>query len=283
MTRPRPTARRPARTQPRRGARSRGARRRRPARARDADRRRVALAVATARSPCCSCPSCSHLPVLGRSLAEYAETRPPLPSRRSWCPGRSSCLRLRPLPQLGPQHQRLGRLRGAARPDRALGGRLERCSCSCCWRSRARPIRLGFIAVFWGCEIVAVPVCRAVGRAAFWQSSAPVGAHADRRRGRGGPPARRQDRQAPRVPPRAGRLPRRRRAVRRRRKPHRAGRGQPRGPRRRARRLRRHPRHHRLLARPPPADPRRRARLRRPRRAGQHRAAPLRDRELADR
>ena len=30
---------------------------------------------------------------------------------------------------------------------------------------------LGFIALFWGFEIVAVPVCRAIGRAAFWQSS----------------------------------------------------------------------------------------------------------------
>jgi len=29
---------------------------------------------------------------------------------------------------------------------------------------------LGFIALFWGCEIAAVPVCRAVGRAAFWRS-----------------------------------------------------------------------------------------------------------------
>jgi len=29
---------------------------------------------------------------------------------------------------------------------------------------------LGFIALFWGFEIVAVPVCRAIGRAAFWQS-----------------------------------------------------------------------------------------------------------------
>ncbi len=33
---------------------------------------------------------------------------------------------LRPVPQLGAQHQRLGPLRGAARPDRAVGGGLER-------------------------------------------------------------------------------------------------------------------------------------------------------------
>ena len=30
---------------------------------------------------------------------------------------------------------------------------------------------LGFIAVFWGCEVVTVPVCRTVGRAVFWRSS----------------------------------------------------------------------------------------------------------------
>ena len=30
---------------------------------------------------------------------------------------------------------------------------------------------LGFIAVFWGCEVITVPVCRTVGRAAFWRSS----------------------------------------------------------------------------------------------------------------
>ena len=30
---------------------------------------------------------------------------------------------------------------------------------------------LGFIALFWGCEVVAVPVCRAISRAAFWKSS----------------------------------------------------------------------------------------------------------------
>ena len=30
---------------------------------------------------------------------------------------------------------------------------------------------LGFIAVLWGCVVVAVPACRAVGRAVFWRSS----------------------------------------------------------------------------------------------------------------
>ena len=108
-------------------------------------------------------------------------------------------------------------------------------------------------------------------------------ARAHRGRRRRGPHPGRQDRQAPRVPRGPAGLPGRRRAApqRQRRRRHGAGAGPPVGPGARGGAQARAPRHRGLHPQPPQRRAARGAPVRGPRRARQHRAAPVRGGELA--
>ena len=115
-------------------------------------------------------PVVSHVPFLGRSLADYVETRPVVPVAALMVPWTIFVT------------YGYGLYRSSARSingwvlSEGLRG-LTALSVAA-WSALVLTLlaagstdALGFIAVFWGAEIVAVPVCRAIGRAAFWQSS----------------------------------------------------------------------------------------------------------------
>jgi exopolysaccharide biosynthesis polyprenyl glycosylphosphotransferase len=115
-------------------------------------------------------PAVSHVPILGRALAEYAETRPPLPVTALIVPWTIFVM------------YGYGLYRNAARSingwvlSEGLRG-LTALSVAA-WSALVLMLlaagstdSLGFIAVFWGAEIFTVPACRAVGRAAVWQSA----------------------------------------------------------------------------------------------------------------
>ena len=115
-------------------------------------------------------PAVSHVPFLGRSLAEYAERRPSLPVAALMVPWTVFVA------------YGYGLYRSSARSisgwvfSEGLRG-LTALSVAA-WSALVLMLlasgstdSLGFIAVFWGAEIVTVPICRAIGRAAFWQSS----------------------------------------------------------------------------------------------------------------
>ena len=115
-------------------------------------------------------PVVSHLPVLGRALAEYAESRPPLLVIVAIVPWTIWVM------------YGYGLYRSSSRSingwvlSEGLRG-LTALSVAA-WSALVIMLvvagstdALGFIAVFWGCEVITVPVCRTVGRAAFWRSS----------------------------------------------------------------------------------------------------------------
>jgi exopolysaccharide biosynthesis polyprenyl glycosylphosphotransferase len=125
----------------------------------------IALFVAVA-----ALPDVSHIPVLGRAVAEFTETRPPLLVVATIVPWTVFIM------------YGYGMYRGSARSINtgvtadALHG-LTALSVSA-WSVLVIMLivagstdALGFIAVFWGVEVITVPVCRSVARAAFWQSS----------------------------------------------------------------------------------------------------------------
>jgi exopolysaccharide biosynthesis polyprenyl glycosylphosphotransferase len=114
-------------------------------------------------------PVVSHVPILGRSLAEFAAVRPPLLVIAVIVPWTIFVL------------YGYGLYRSSARSingwvfSEGLRG-LTALSVAA-WSVlvlmavvAGSTDSLGFIAVFWGFEVLAVPGCRAVGRAAFWQS-----------------------------------------------------------------------------------------------------------------
>ena len=114
-------------------------------------------------------PVVSHLPIVGRSLAEHAEVRPPLAVVSLMIPWAIFVM------------YGYGLYRSSARSingwvvSEGLRG-LTALSVAA-WSMLILTLAiagstdsLGFIAVFWACEVVAVPACRAAARAAIWQS-----------------------------------------------------------------------------------------------------------------
>jgi len=114
-------------------------------------------------------PAVSHIPSLGRALAEYAENRPP------------AIVDLLIVPWTVFVMYGYGLYRSSARSingwvlSEGLRG-LTALSVAA-WSALVLMLlatgsndSLGFIALFWGAVIVTVPICRTIGRAAFWQS-----------------------------------------------------------------------------------------------------------------
>ena len=114
-------------------------------------------------------PVASHLPIVGRSLAEFGAVRPPLAVVSLMIPWTIFVM------------YGYGLYRSSARSingwvfSEGLRG-LTALSVAA-WSMLILTLAiagstdsLGFIAVFWACEVVAVPSCRAAARAAIWQS-----------------------------------------------------------------------------------------------------------------
>jgi len=125
----------------------------------------TALVVAVA-----ALPAVSHIPVLGRAVAEFSENRPPALIIAFIVPWTIFVM------------YGYGLYRGSARSinagvtAEALHGPTA-LSVSA-WSVLVLTLvvtssseSLGFITVFWGVEVVMVPLCRTIARAAFWQSS----------------------------------------------------------------------------------------------------------------
>ena len=115
-------------------------------------------------------PVASHLPVLGRALAEFSEKRPHFYVVALIVPWTIFVM------------YGYGLYRSSARSingwvvSEGLNGVTAVSVAS--WSALVLMLlisgstdALGFIAVFWGAVVIAVPTCRAVGRAVFWRSS----------------------------------------------------------------------------------------------------------------
>jgi exopolysaccharide biosynthesis polyprenyl glycosylphosphotransferase len=114
-------------------------------------------------------PVAPHIPILGRALAEFSESRPHFYVVALIVPWTIFVL------------YGYGLYRSSARSingwvvSEGLNGVTAVSVAS--WSALVLMLlvagstdSLGFIAVFWGCVVVAVPACRAVGRAVFWRS-----------------------------------------------------------------------------------------------------------------
>ncbi len=115
-------------------------------------------------------PATPHIPFFGRAIAEYAETRPPLLVVGLIVPWTVFVLYGYGL-YLSSSRSINGwvfseGLRGVTALSIAAWSALV-----LMLLVAGSTDALGFIAVFWGCEVVTVPAARAVGRAAFWKSS----------------------------------------------------------------------------------------------------------------
>jgi exopolysaccharide biosynthesis polyprenyl glycosylphosphotransferase len=115
-------------------------------------------------------PVAPHIPVLGRSLADFAEVRPPLFVVAFIVPWTIFVMY-----GYGLYLSSARSINGWVFSEGLRG--LTALSVAA-WSVLVMTLliagsadSLGFIAVVWGCQVVAVPVSRAVGRAAFWQSS----------------------------------------------------------------------------------------------------------------
>ena len=110
----------------RRGGPRRGARRRQPARPGDARRRRDRALRRHGRLPAVAAGglACPHPRALARRVRRGAPAM--AHHRRDRALDHLRAVRLRSVPQLGAQYQRLGLLRGTSRTDCPVGGRVER-------------------------------------------------------------------------------------------------------------------------------------------------------------